>query len=261
MSRILAVILTSFFLMGVARAADNQLLVVGSLDFDVKSGGVAAGSGSNGVDFSTLVTTMDPSVTVAYGDFYSTLSVEETLGSRPSSFFDGYYPQTLFLSREGYDLTFGYRLMKSVLAFCGWQNNSLLALVVGTQDVGGTTNPQASVMNANFNSDGPYIGTSWSHSFGKKGTLALTLAYAQLATVDSETRIVANDPNSPYSFYATSTTRGFSYGATWTGDLTGSLAYRVGVKGIRYQGDPTSINTNGVIDQYTAVFFGISNYF
>jgi hypothetical protein len=257
----IAALLACLSVIETAYAADNQLLVVGGVDFASNSGGLS----SNGGDLSTLVSTISPSVTLAHGNFYSSLTVEQTLGSKTAVLMDNGYPQIVSAERQGYDLTLGYRLSDSVSIFTGWQKNDINGLVTGMHEENSTDGYQPAVMHVDYATNGPYVGAAWSHGFGKKGTLGLTAGYAVLSYADNETRSTASPTVSPpaiiTNFNASGSTRGFSYGVSWTGDLTGSLAYRVGVKGIRYTSGPSSINPNGVVDQFTSYYVGISNYF
>lgn len=261
MKRLIALVLFCLvFAAAHVRAADDDWLVVGGLDLAFKSLALNAG-GSSSPDTTTLLSTMTPNVALARGRFYTSLSLDEVMGQQPKTFQDGGLPQTLAIGRQGIDFTVGYRIFSSVGIFGGWQNNHIHAVTTGLRNVGGTL--RYSVLDADYSTNGPFLGASWSHGIGKKGTLGLTVAYAQLPAEESETRTTDNGTSTPTvsSLRTSFTTKGFSYGVTWTGDLTGSLAYRVGIKATQYDSGYIPALTSSIKDQYTSLFFGISNYF
>jgi hypothetical protein len=120
-----------------------------------------------------------------------------------------------------------------------------------------------------FDERGFYLGASYSHQFGDKGSLAATGAYGMM---DGVTDLLSNNTivDGRVSLYSKSP--GYSFGLNWTGPLTGSMVYRVGFKMTNYIFKFDSASDGGPVfsvpkDRYRleeviyTFTIGVANYF
>ncbi len=233
--------------LGTTHAADNELTVVGGLDFGFKK--LHLDTGASGNVFNPSFTTIIPNIALGYQSLYAILSYDKSLGAdhRTTDSVVGGNPTstTTDFSRTDSTATLGYRLGNSFSVFGGYtkgvnefSQTSAVAILI--------------VTDITYTETGPFVGASYTNNFGNKGSLGLSLAYAKL---DSELKTVTH-PNLGRSDTKGDNT-GLSYGLTWSGTLNGSLGYRIGVKGIQYKMDePVKIT-----ERYTNFFMGITNYF
>lgn len=232
--------------LGSAHAADNELTVVGGVDFGFKR--LHLDLDRTRTTFSPSFVTINPNVVLGYGSFYGSVSYDKSVSADPGigAQFSAGSPTATMLDYSRTDSTFtlGYRLLQSLSVFAGHTkgDNHFTETSFGNTLI---------VTDISYKEAGPFAGFAYNHAFGN-GTLGLSVGYAKL---DGDLRIVSN-PGGATTTVSGDTT-GLSYGLTWSGPLTGSLGYRVGLKATEY-----NMKEKGEINErYKSIFIGISNYF
>ena len=232
-----------------ARAADSDMTVVGGLDYGFKR--LRLDTGANGNVFNSSFTTINPTLALGYKSFYSILSYERSISSDARTT-DSLIPPgptatstTTTYSRRDETATLGYRVTPWFNVFAGYTN--------GVNEFTQTSAVVVLIVtDITYSEKGPFAGVSFNTAIGNKGSLGLSVAYAKL---DSELKSVTH-PNLQSSS-VTGDNKGLSYGLTWSGTLTGSLGYRLGIKETQYDMEQPA----RVKERYTSFFIGISNYF
>ena len=223
--------------LGMAHAAESNVTIVSGLDFGFKT--LRLDTGRGGDVFRPSFVTINPSIVLGYRSFYAGLSYDKSVSADPEI---GAAAVTDY-SRTDSTFTLGYRLNQSFNLFAGYTEG---ANKFNTTVFGG------GLIAIDYTEKGPFAGVAYTKTFGDKGSLGMSIGYAKL---DGDLKLTIY-PNVGV-FSAKGDTTGLSYGLTWSGPLTGSLSYRVGVKAIRYEmKDPVDLT-----ERYTNFFFGIMNYF
>lgn len=246
-----AMLLVTCFAAANSNAEENKLVVVGGVDFAFKSLSLDVGSGQK---LTVPLSTVRPNLALSYGDFYSSLSYDGAVAPGTMTMVVSGLPAVLDMSRSDFSLTVGYRLADSINIFGGWLNGDIHAVQSGYRNSG--SGDEWYVQNIRYGTQGPFLGASWSRAIGKRSSLGFSAAYAKLAgTLVENINFSGGTSNSSSSSFDVA---GLSYGITVSGELTGSLGYRVGIKNTRYEGGSAG-NEGG--EEYTSFFFGVSNYF
>lgn len=243
-----------------SHAEEGKLLVVGNIDVAFKNltfnpGGVARQT--------TPLTTINPNIVLAYDNWYGSISYDGALAAGSISVIENGYPAVLSLSRSDFLLTFGYRVASPVSIFGGWLSGNINALQSGIRQEGVVL--KSVVQTINYLEQGPFFGAAYSMSMGKKSSLNFSAAYANLTgslnekstKINLSTTLAEPTTYSGRSFGVS----GLSYGVTLTGELSNSMFYRAGIKATSYRGEPTAVDPVGIVEEYTSVFFGVTNYF
>jgi hypothetical protein len=277
---------------GVSAKDDWQFSVSPTLDFAYKKASISMQSGSAST-FTNLIqptyTTFTPAIGASYGPFYALLSYDTTIedwrsesnGIVVAGFWSNF--QDSYRRNEA-SATLGYRVFRGnnrigpVSVFGGylqgtsvWREN----VFTGGMSGGGATAVFGTDENTrSYLETGYYLGANYAHSFGDKGTLSLTAAYAFLDGTLNETALLySNLLGSTYvNTDYTASARGASVGILWMGPITGSLNYRVGMKYVNYSFPITEKRDNltGIVtpqsgttisERVYSFFFGLSSYF
>lgn len=235
--------------------ADNDLTVVPKIGFSYKTVELATSGGRK--DFAPLFITLDLGMTLAYRSFYVSFSYDSSIkddvthNTTPSG--SGTPDDSIvYSSRVDGAATIGYNAWRGLTVFGGYKYGESKGL--GFADATGSVE--------NFEnrliSNGPFLGASYSFRFQDKGSLDLSVAYA---IMDGESK------------YASASTRvvqqgdetGFSYGIAWSGALSETAGYTVGLKANRYtfDADPLSGSTEDPdIDEIHNIFYlAVQKYF
>jgi hypothetical protein len=246
-----ALMLVISFLAPGAAADQNKIQVVGSIDFAFKN----LSFNPAGNLQSTPLTTINPSIVFARNRWYSSFSYDGPTGSGTVVTIENNRPSVLQMSRSDFLFTVGYRLADPLSVFGGWLSGNINAVQSGVRDDGGGGDAFYA-QTIKYLEQGPFLGLAYSMPFGKRSNISFSAAYANMQGSLDESRSVAG---SATSFTSDSFgVSGLSYAIIMTGDLTGSLTYRTGLKFTNYEGKAT----NGTInEQYSSVFFGLANYF
>ncbi len=231
--------------LGMAHAAESNVTIVSGLDFGFKT--LRLDTGRGGDVFRPSFVTINPSIVLGYRSFYAGLSYDKSVSADPdigATVLAGTPTATVTdYSRTDSTFTLGYRLNQSFNLFAGYTEG---ANKFNTTVFGG------GLIAIDYTEKGPFAGVAYTKTFGDKGSLGMSIGYAKL---DGDLKV--DIPPNVEFFRAKGDTTGLSYGLTWSGPLTGSLSYRVGVKAIRYEmKDPVDLT-----ERYTNFFFGIMNYF
>jgi hypothetical protein len=238
--------------LGTAGADESSVAVVGGVDFGFKNLDLEVGSqGGGGGSFHPSYVTINPNIAVGYGSLYASLAYDKSISADPGVGRDGTSASLLDFSRTDTTLTLGYRLNQSFSVFAGYAKG--VNEFVETTTSGGLLK----VKKINYTEKGPFAGIAYTNTFGDKGALGLSLAYAKL---DGELSIITFGPPQADQL-STGDNTGLSYGITWSGTLTGSLGYRVGIKHTQYEMKQGPQNDQDVKEEYVTIFIGIQNYF
>lgn len=215
--------------------------------------------GSVTSEFKPQLWTLGISPSVAYQGFFLALAAERTVSegttSGPSST-SGWFDRRD--SRDENSVTAGYNVWRWVSLFAGYMNNNTRTTTV---TYSGST---AFIGDSKYTEKGPYYGLALSHRFAGGSSLGASYALAR-----------ADGKLSSRSMSSTGATtisdregdvKGTSFGLSWSAPLTGSLFYRIGYKGTRYDFDTTFTFASTTQQQstrrdYDAFFIGIANYF
>jgi len=234
-----------------ASAEESKVQVVGSVDVAFKN----LSFNPSGVKQTTPLTTINPNIVIAKGRWYSSFSYDGALGPGVISTIEsGTVPQVLSMSRSDFLVTVGYRLTDPLSIFGGYLSGSINAVQFGERNVGGVYHFFNQTIN--YLEQGPFLGVSYSFPVGKKSSLSFSTAYANLAGSLNEVRTV-DTVGTTYTADSFGVS-GFSSGITLTGELNDSMSYRAGLKLTNYQGNASGGTIN---EEYTSVFFGVTNYF
>lgn len=203
-----------------------------------------------------------PSLAVGYGPIYGSMSYDNPLAAWHQSSFDPAANTATdnVYSRKEAAFTLGYRLPWSVNVFVGYVHGRSDQTSMNYAGAG-TVTPSDFI----FDERGYYLGASYSHQFGDKGSLSTTLA---VGNMDGELVLQTIGERD----VLTSKSPGYSLSLNWTGPLTGNLVYRTGVKMTKYTFDFNTLNVNGfdipipsnLYEMQETIYsftFGIANYF
>lgn len=201
--------------------------------------------------FTPHLWTVAVSPSLAYKGIFLSAGLERTLGegstSGPSN--DGTAWTDRRDSRDENNITLGYNVWQGWSAFVGYLNNRTEAKI----------NTGGSLTFTESSENGAYYGLAYSHRFARGGTLGASFAVTR---ADGEF-FSQTSTNLGVQITAEGDVEGTSYGLTWSAPLVGSLFYRVGYKGTRY--DFEFVDTNGFRRtnkrNFDAVFLGVANYF
>lgn len=239
-----------------ASASAEKVQVVGSVDVNFKN---LTFNPANVGKRTTPLTTINPNLIFAYKRWYGSISYDGAVGDGTISVIDGSYAQILSLSRSDLILTGGYRLGNSFSVFGGMLGGRIKGVQYGTS---GTN--EWKVLTINYTEQGPFIGGAYTFPVGKKSSVNLSVAYAaiqgKINQRDDRTDTSTNTLSTNY-YNDSFPVSGLSYGVTLTGELTNTMSYRAGIKATSYRGEPTASLTNGIVEEYTSFFFGVTNYF
>jgi len=237
---------------GTARADGDDLTVVGGMDFGFKKLHLDTGSGAG--TFNPSFITINPNLALAYRSFYASLAYDKSISAEPDTgATSGSTPSATMTDYSRTDTTFtlGYRLNPSFNLFAGYTDgaNRFITTAAALTLV---------VTDTSYTEKGPFAGVSYTHAFGDKGSLGLSVGYAWLrGDLRTDWHPSTAAPANANTGDIRGDTRGVSFGLNWSGPLTASLGYRLAVKQTRYEmKDPASIT-----ERYTSLFVGILNYF
>jgi len=250
----------ALFFASVANAASSDAVIAGGIDIAFKTLDLKPGNS----ELKTSMTSVNPNLAFGYGRFYVSAAYDKTLTSEPRTEVQQgtNYATTDQLSRSDIVLTVGVRVFDFLSVFAGWlQGDSNFNLTgVRNYSPGG---PAYTIIEGNYLEKGPFAGLAFSHSFGNKGSLAATIGYAILDGEISQTNYAQFTAIPPVitSNSDDGQVKGLSYSLIWTGPLSGSLNYRVGVKYTHYNGEEIFQTDGGIEEKYTSFFLGITNFF
>ena len=212
-------------------------------------------------EFTPTLWTLSVSPSLAYRGFFLAVAVERSLSegttagqnSTLTSWLDRRY------TRDENSATLGYNFWRGFSAFAGYLHNSTKTKFTNTALTGsGVT----SVGRSKFEEDAPYFGLGYSHRFGTGGTAAASFALTSGDATLDQTTITAGSGATTRTF-SQGDLKGTSYGLSWSAPLTGSLYYRLGYKGTRY--DFQAVDNLGIQrktkNDYDALYLGVANYF
>jgi len=252
-----------------ANAADD-FAVVGALDFAYKDLSLKApGSGDGGeTEFRSTLTTINPGVAVAYKRAYVNVNYDKSVAPGESALIDEGLPQSLSMTRSDLVLTLGYRVFDFLSLFAGYLSGDIGVLINGQKYIDGTSNAVAFLQDTRYKESGPFAGIALSHQFGNKGLLSVSVAYASLNGDLEQTQYFGQFDNGGPVIPPSSRTemlkidvRGLSYGLSWTGALSGSLSYRLGVKVTNYNGEFPIVGARDITENYIWYYLGLINAF
>jgi len=279
-SNVRRLLATSLLLIsGVVSAAELTVapavdLAYKTSDFTIESGG---GGGRDLIQPSYI--TLTTSLALSSGRFYGVAAYEATVNPWNSARLEIIGPVVASTNdtfeRNEASVTLGYRVFDGsgkigavnvfggyLRGVSGWHSLSFI-------DNG--LNLRINDLNADFQENGYFLGVNYSHSFGNKGVLSVSGAYGLL---DGVLKIVEADGNSATNqdFFSEST--GLSFGVGWSGNISGNMNYRVGLKYINYNFDVSRIENkltgtvtnvpSGLLyidESIYSFYFGVINYF
>jgi hypothetical protein len=270
--------LVALLAVGSAHAEKWQWTVAPALDFAFKKSDstftLLGSPWAVGWTGSPSYTSFVPSMAMSYGPIYGAISYDSPLenwNSTDADVTNGIYTTNSY-SRKESTLTLGYRTPWSVNVFAGYVHGRSDQTSITYDANECTVLPCASPVSPakySFDERGPYLGVSYSHQFGDKGSLAATGAYGMM---DGVMDLLSNNTivDGRVSLYSKSP--GYSFGLNWTGPLTGNMVYRAGFKMTNYIFKFDSASDGGPVfsvpkDRYRleeviyTFTIGVANYF
>lgn len=202
-------------------------------------------------DFEPEFTMVGISFAAAYQNFYASIDYNESIKDFVK--FEDTYVQSF--SREDYSFTAGYNFWKDFTLFGGYKSGETRILVYGDSDGG-------SNQDLSLHDSGPFLGLGYAISFRDKGSLGFNVAYAAMKGEFKfrEYEVAGVDKGGTKG-----DTTGYSYGVTWSGELAGSLTYRIGLKVNQYRFEDKDIAFDGndlsFDEKFTIFTLGVANYF
>lgn len=203
--------------------------------------------------FNPVFTTLNIGITALYQKFYLTLEHERSVQDAIQATGLG----LLFFHREDTSLTFGYNVWEGLSAFVGYREGSTRNYYSASPDTSFGTE-----------SDGIYLGASYSYPVADHGTLGTSLAVAQLTgSVSLEEPFVDRNqfnPAFPPPNQVQGDAIGFSFGVSWTGEVSEATLYNVAFKIHRYEFEDDRI-FGGIdlsfIEDFNTFSFGLTHFF
>lgn len=203
----------------------NSLDLIGDVGISDKTMGLKIrrlNGGGYARSFDAKFTTLDASITAAYGKFYATFSHERSIKDHIASDDNG----LIFFSRTDNTLTAGLNVWGALTAFGGYR-------------IGNTTSYHNKYTNqVSVLSSGPFLGVNYSIIMGDTGAVGLSVAMARLnGRVSLYEPFVERDlfplsPSPPENVEGSAL--GFSLGLSWVGYLGETTTYSARLKLHRY---------------------------
>jgi hypothetical protein len=227
-----------------ALAQDSLVFSVGA-DWSYKQLTLEEKSGAFLHQYKPKLWMLGISPSMAYRGFFVSLVAERSLGNSTTGDYDstGTVYEVRTWEREENGVSLGYNVWSGFSVFAGYLKNQTAATL------------QTAAIRYKYTEEGPYYGIGYAHRFGS-GTLA-----ASIAQTDAKGR-VRGEPAGLIDQPGDVT--GQSFGLMWSAPLAGSVIYRVGYKGTRYEFeffDPVLNQQRTTKQLYDAFFFGVANYF
>jgi hypothetical protein len=212
----------------------------------------STGVGTENV-FKPTLWMLNVSPSMAWKGVFLTVGLERSLGesSTSGSASNGTWNDRRY-SREENSATLGYNVWAGLSLFAGYLHNKTTTNIIQ----GDNTGSPFQFLTSKVVEKGPYYGVAYAQRLGD-GTIAASFARLN-GKGESYTDNSINTDTS-----GSGTVKGNSYGLSWSAPLSGSLYYRLGYKGTRYDfaftdnlGFPRRTKQN-----YDAVYLGVANYF
>jgi hypothetical protein len=203
---------------------------------------IPAVSGSNlNFSFDQALYTASFSGAVIYDRFHISAALEVPIRSEDTSmhteqtFGEGDLSETddrdVELDRIDFSVTLGYRVWEGLSVFSGYKYTEF---DIKSQEYNFVLNDK----NHKYVEDGLFLGTSYVWTFAARGSLSVSIAYANLDAEFSEDNVAPQAPDFELSFgefaYSGNAT-GLSYGAQWSGRLVKNWLYTVNIKHQSYK--------------------------
>ena len=204
----------------------------------------------SGAVFQADISTVIVGTTVSKGNFFSSLNVEQSWKDDVTPFLDS----LLFIDRIDYALTAGYAIGRGLSVFTGYKYGE--TGIVGIAAFGGST------LDLLFIEEGPFVGFSYSRPVSDKGTLGLSLAYADMdAETKNQIHAVGFPGTGPAS--ATGDADGLSVGLKWSYEVAETTLLNVGYKINQYDAEGVNVvgYTYSLDSDYKFITLGLSHYF
>ena len=137
------------------------------------------------------------------------------------------------LSQYNFSVTLGYQVWEGLRFFSGYQYTEL---ELDSKEF----NPLAQDADTIYIERGFFLGSGYSWDFGEKGTLSLSIAYANLDAKLSQNNVNTTPPPDGFAsgeFTFDGTSNGLSYGAQWSGPLAENWIYVASLKFQSYTSD------------------------
>ena len=258
---ILLVSITVIFTNSIAVAADeSNLTVVAGIDFGFKQSSLNVTDKDGPLPYTVNphYITLIPSITLAYGKIYSSLSYDTPLTESHTTFNgksnnnEPFYSDRAYLRQEA-TLTLGYRILPALNIFIGQIRGETKIRQVDYRLVAGPPSAwRPEPKDIGFEATGNFAGFSSSYSFDGKGTLSFSAAYAGLTA-----RKIDTDDKGPIAAKS-QPANGYSTSLSWSGPMSDSVFYNVGYRYARYFYNFDELTIEEPIRGWT---FGLRKYF
>lgn len=233
---------------------DDGLVVVPKLGFSYKNVGLDPGSGKS---FNSNLVTLDIGATLAYRSFYLSAgydtSIKDSIEHNTTPSGSGTPDDSIIaISRDDAALTLGYNAWKGLSVFAGYKYGRFDAVIISDVTVMPPGNGAI-----RFTTHGPFLGAGYSFRLSK-GSLDFSVAYAAMSGELKSSRAAG-------TVTVEGDATGFSYGISWSGALSETATYTVGLKANRYSFDadpPPGTTDEPDLDEVHNIFHvAIQKYF
>jgi len=240
-----------------ADAESSDFTVVPKISYAYKTVSFALGGG----EITPTYRSLELALSVAYRNFYVSGSYDDSIKDyvlNQTSQASG-DDQIFNMSREDWAVTMGYRLPAGFSTFGGYRSGTTRLVISSNYRA---ISPGGNGLNQTFDLTlrGPFVGFGHSTNFSK-GTLDFSVAYAYLYP-----DIVGYQglPKNEYTKVDGSAS-GYSAGLAWTGSLSETSSYSVGLKlnNYKFRADvaPGDKDEASFDEQHKIFFIGVSRFF
>jgi hypothetical protein len=242
----MSVVLAVLFFPAVSPADDLQFASSAAINF--KTGEyVPRNDPDTGFKFKN--TTLDLGFTVFTSRFYVALNYDTTLKEDYAVINNGTIEVNI--TRLDYGITAGYELGGGVGVFAGYKTGETEQETVRTTG--------ATAISLSYYDKGPFVGLSYGRNFGKPGSVALSVAYA-----DFDGEIQRTNEITGVKQKTTGTTSGLSYGIKWTKEVREGRTLALGFKrhDYRFEDKDTALGVSNNLEQtFNIIYVQMSEYF
>lgn len=242
-------------------AEERSLTIVPALDLAFKNNRYSLPSNGPDFVFKSAFTTLVPSVTFAYGAFYTSVNYDFTIADTKRFIVGSNSSPDLSIveyGRRDATITLGYRLFPTVNIFTGYTEGK------GTMLISSSDSISPSYATRIYNENGFYVGASYNHAFTDRGSLNFSAAYGSLdgiLTLANEIGVEDIISKAP----------GYSINLAWNQAVSKTLSYRIGVKYTSYTFEGKEFISNGVAvpiprdfnyyERISTFYIGVVDYF
>ena len=255
-----------------AGAQEDGLRFGSSIDLVYKrvdsESAITSGGATIVSNFNPELWMVDLGLRASYRGLYTVVSLGRTLGEADSSGLvnNGTTWTDSRSGRKENTATAGYSLAAGFSVFLGYQQVRTIRTFTN-HAVSGAVLTQTGDSELVYK--GPFAGIGYAHRFAESGVLSASVAKAKMKGVSDQKTVTESGTATFNLVHGEGDVEGLGYSLIWTAPLTGSLSYRFGYRGTRYDFTRTSATNNGVAitaaqtnkQNFDSIVLGIVSFF